>query len=226
MRLILASSGFTNEAIIKACENLVGKPRKEINFLVINEAIKAERWDCRWMIDSLKELADSFGGTIELLDLQAHDLAYVRESVAACDVIFCLGGQTDYLKKVFEETGFAELLPEILAQKVWVGSSAGSCVLCHKESEWASVKIFEETRENRHYLELLPIIFLPHFGSSWFPLLTEEVAIKESEQTDLPVYLVSDQAAIVVRGSLDEPQFEMVGNGFVVMQGGEAVQCG
>ena len=226
MKLILASSGFTNEEIIKACEELVGKPRKEINFLVLNEAIKAEKGDCRWLIDGLQEIADNFGGTIELLDLQAHDLNYAQERIAVCDVIFCFGGQTDYLKRVFEETGFVELLPEILEQKVWVGSSAGSCVLCHKESEWTSVNVFEETAENRHYLELLPIIFLPHFGSSWYPQLTEKVAIKESEQTDLPVYLVSDQAAIVVRGSLEEPQFEMVGNGFVVMRGGEVVERG
>lgn len=226
MKLILASSGFTNEAIIQACEKLVGKPRKEINFLVLNEAIKAEKGDCRWLIDGLEEIADNFGGVIELLDLQAHDLTYVRERIVACDVIFCFGGQTDYLKKVFEETGFAELLPEILAQKVWVGSSAGSCVLCHKESKDTSVRVFEETVENRHYLELLPIFFLPHFGSGWFPQLTEEVAIEESKLTALPVYLVSDQAAIVVRGSLNEPRFEMVGNGFVVVQGGEVVQRG
>ena len=126
MKLILASSGFTNEAIVKACEELVGKPRNAINFLVLNEAIKAEKGDCRWLIDGLQEIADNFGGIIELLDLQTHDLDYVQERIVTCDVIFCFGGQTDYLKKVFEETGFAKLLPEIFEQKVWVGSSAGS----------------------------------------------------------------------------------------------------
>ncbi len=226
MKLILASSGFTNGKIIEACEKLVGKSQAEINFLIINEAIKAEKGDCRWMIDSLKEIADNFGGTIELLDLQAHNLSYVQESVAACDVIFCLGGQTDYLKKVFEETGFAKILSKILEEKVWVGSSAGSCVLCHKESKDTSVKVFEETETNRHYLELLPIFFLPHFGSSWFPQLTEEVAVKESRATDLPVYLLSDQAAVVVWGSLEKPEFEMVGSGFVVVHDGEVIERG
>lgn len=226
MKLILASSGFTNEKIIKACEDLVGKSRRGINLLVLNEAIKAENGDCRWLIDGLKEIADNFGGVIELLDLQAHDLGYVRERIAECDVVFCFGGQTDYLKRVFEETGFANVLPGILEKKVWVGSSAGSCVLCHKESKETSVNVFEETEENRHYLEMLPIFFLPHFGSGWFPQLTEEVAVKESRMTDLPVYLVSDQAAVVVRGDLEEQEFEMVGSGFVVVRDGEVVQRG
>lgn len=135
MRTILASSGFTNEEIIRACEELVGKPRQKINFIILNEAIKAEKGDHRWFAESLAEITNNFGGTIELSDLQAHDLDYAKERIATCDVVFCFGGQTDYLKKVFEETGFAGYLPELLEEKVWVGSSAGSCVLCHKESK-------------------------------------------------------------------------------------------
>lgn len=224
MKAILASSGFTNETIIKACEELVGKPRGEINFVILNEAIKAESGDCRWLIDGFREIVDNFGGTIELLDLQAHDLEYIKERISGCDVIFCFGGQTDYLKKVFEQTGFAEILPEILEEKVWVGSSAGSCVLCHKESKETSVGVFQETVENRRFLELLPLYFLPHFGSDWFPQLNEEVAVRESKLTDLPIYLMSDQSAIVVRGSLEKPELTAIGTGFVVVNNGKVVR--
>lgn len=224
MKIILASSGFTNEEIIKACEELVGKPRAEINFLVINEAIKAEKGDCRWLISGLDEIANNFGGVVELLDLQAHDLSYVEERISECDVIFCFGGQTDYLKKVFEETGFAKILPKILEEKVWVGSSAGSCVLCHKESKDTSVNIFEETEQNRRYLELLPLFFLPHFGSKWFRKLSKETAMYESRLTELPVYLMSDASAVVVRGDWDEMRFETIGTGFVVVKGGEIIE--
>lgn len=224
MKAILASSGFTNETIIRECEELVGKPRGEINFVVLNEAIKAEKGDCRWLIEGLNEIAENFGGTIELLDLQAHDLEYVKDRIKGCDVVFCFGGQTDYLKNVFEKTGFAEILPEILGEKVWVGSSAGSCVLCHKESKETSVGVFEETVENRHYLELLPMFFLPHYKSDWFPQLTKEVAVRESKLTDLPVYLMSDQAAIVVTGSLEKPEFRAIGDGFTVVKNGKVVE--
>lgn len=224
MKAILASSGFTNEEIIQSLEGLAGKPRGEINFVILNEAVKAEAGDVRWLIEGLDEIAKNFGGTIELLDLQAHDLGYIKERIKGCDVIFCFGGQTDYLKEVFEKTGFGEILPEILEEKVWVGSSAGSCVLCHKESKETSVGVFEETVENRRYLELLPMFFLPHYKSDWFPQLTKEVAIYESKLTDLPVYLVSDQAAVVVRGSLEKPEFRVVGEGYVVVRDGKVIE--
>lgn len=223
MKTILASSGFTNEEIVVACEKLVGKPRAKINFVILNEAIKAEKGDCRWLIEGLNEIAEKFGGIIELVDLQAHELEHVKERMRECDVVFCFGGQTDYLKDVFVKTGFSEILPEIMEEKVWVGSSAGSCVLCYKESKQTSIKVFEETEKNRHYLELLPICFLPHYGSDWFPQLTKDVAIKESETMDVPVYLMSDQSAVVVRGSLDKPEFEVIGEGYVVLERGKLV---
>lgn len=224
MKAILASSGFTNEEIIRACEELAEKPRAEMDFIVLNEAVKAEKGDSRWLIEGLGEIARNFGGKVELLDLQAHDLAYIRERIATCDVVFCFGGQTDYLKEVFEKTGFVEILPEVLEEKVWVGSSAGSCVLCHKESEETTTGVYEETGENRRYLELLPICFLPHYQSTWFPKLTKEVAIRESQVTELPVYLMSDQAALVVRGSMEKPEFQAIGEGYVVAREGEVVK--
>ncbi len=224
MKAILASSGFMNEEIIEACEKLVGKTREKINFVVLNEAIKAEKGDCRWLIEGLEEIAENFGGVIELLDLQAHDLEYAKERIEGCDVVFCFGGQTDYLKEVFEKTGFVKILPEILEKKVWVGSSAGSCVLCHKESKETSVGVFQETVENRHYLEFLPIFFLPHYESEWFPQLTKEVAVRESGLTNLSVYLMSDQSAVVVTGSLKEPEFRVIGEGFVVVRDGKVME--
>lgn len=173
MKLLLASSGFTNEAIIKACEKLVGKPRAEINFAIINEAIKVEPGDHRWFVEGVEEIAQNFSGRIEFIDLQANKLDYVEDRIAEADAIFCFGGNTDYLTKVFEKTGFSKILPEILSEKVWVGSSAGSCVLCHKESRETTEGVFEEKPMSSHYLGLVPIfptafpwlVYSPHSRS-------------------------------------------------------------
>lgn len=226
MKLLLASSGFTNETIIKACEDLVGKPRAEINFVIINEAIKVEADDHRWFIDGLREIADNFGGSIEFVDLQAHPLKYVEERINTADAIFCFGGNTDYLTKVFLETGFAEALPKILEQKVWVGSSAGSCVLCHKESKNTTENIFMEKPMIDHYLNLIPIFFLPHFHSAWFPQLSEEVAVRESKNSEYPVYLMSDQSALVVSGDANHLELKPVGTDYYVVQRGQVVKEG
>lgn len=221
MKLLLASSGFTNESIIKACEDLVGKPRSEINFIILNEAIKAESGDHRWFFESASEIATNFGGNLELLDLQAHPLDYVQARIAAADAVFCFGGSTDYLAETFIKTGFAKILSEILAEKVWVGSSAGSCVLCHKESQEASEGIFEEKQLIDHYLDLVPIVFLPHLHG-WFKFDTPEI-LRESSLTELPVYAMSDQSALVVTGDPESLVYQPVGTDYLIAERGALI---
>lgn len=222
MKLLLASSGFTNETIIKTFEKLVSKPRTEANLVVINEAMKAEPGDHRWFIEECERLAHAIGGKIEFIDLQAHKLDYIEERLTTADAIFCFGGNTDYLTKVFEETGFSKILPKILSEKVWVGSSAGSCVLCHKESRETSEGVFEEKPMYGHFLNLVPIFFLPHFHG-WFTRLTPEVAKRESENTNLPVFLMSDQSALMVTGESDSIKIEPVGEDYLIFQKGEQI---
>lgn len=216
MKIILASSGLANEEIIGALEEMVGKPRDEINVAIINEAIKGEQGDMRWFAEELQRITEVIGGNIEFIDLQAHDLDYVERRIDVADMIFCFGGNTDYLANIFTKTGFDKLLPKILAEKVWVGSSAGSCVLCHKESEEIQKTVFREKREADHYMDIVPIIFLPHLHG-FFKFDQEEV-LRASELTDLPVYAVSDDCALKV---VDGEVAAVLGTDYIVAKGGE-----
>lgn len=216
MKLILASSGLANEEIITALEEMVGKPRKNINVAIINEAIKAESGDMRWFAEELERLASVIGSNLEFVDLQAHDLTYTKSRIALADMIFCFGGNTDYLATVFEKTGFANILPEILTEKVWVGSSAGSCVLCHKESEEIQSAIYKEKREADHFMDIVPIIFLPHLHG-FFKFDQPEV-IRASELTDLPVYALSDNCALKI---IDNNAPVILGTDYIIAQHGK-----
>lgn len=216
MKLILASSGLANEEIITTLEEMVGKPRKNINIAIINEAIKAESGDMRWFAEELERLASVIGGSLEFVDLQAHDLAYTKSRIALADMIFCFGGNTDYLATVFEKTGFANILPEILAEKVWVGSSAGSCVLCHKESEEIQSAIYKEKREADHFMDIVPIILLPHLHG-FFKFDQPEV-IRASELTDLPVYALSDNCALKI---IDNDTPVILGTDYIIAEHGK-----
>jgi len=218
MKAILASSGLANEEIISNLEEMVGKPRGEINVAVINEAIKGETGDMRWFTDELQNLATVIGGNIEFIDLQAHDLDYIERRIDVADMIFCFGGNTDYLANTFMKTGFDKLLPKILGEKVWVGSSAGSCVLCHKESEEIQRALYKEKRETDHYMEVVPIIFLPHLHG-YFKFDKAEV-LRASELTDLPVYAASDDCALRV---VDGEVVKILGTDYIVAKEGKMV---
>lgn len=216
MKLLLASCGLANEEIIAALEEMVGKPRKNINVAIINEAIKAESGDMRWFTEELARLSSVIGGNLEFIDLQAHDLDYIKNRIDLADMIFCFGGNTDYLATIFEKTGFAKILPEILAEKVWVGSSAGSCVLCHKESEEIQQALYKEKREADHYMDIVPIIFLPHLHG-FFKFDQPEV-IRASEATDLPVYALSDDCALKI---IDDNAPVILGSDYIIAEHGK-----
>lgn len=215
-RIILASSGLANEEIITATEKLINKSREDINVAVINEAIKAESGDMRWFTDEVTNLASVIGGNIEFVDLQAHDMQYIKQRIDAADMIFCFGGNTDYLANVFVKTGFDKILPEILAEKVWVGSSAGSCVLCYKESDEIQSAIYKEKRETDHFMEIVPIIFLPHLHG-WFQFDKAEV-LRASELTDLPVYAASDECALQI---VDDNEPVILGSDYIIARSGK-----
>ena len=220
MKIILGSCGLSTETIIKACEDLVGKSRKDINIAVINEAIKGESGDHRWFIEELQHLSEVVGRNIEFIDIQAHPLDYIEQRIKIADLVYCFGGNTDYLANTFVKTGFNKILPKILAEKVWVGSSAGSCVLCHKGPASIQRTIYREEYYVDSYMDIIPVVFLPHLHG-FFKFGEEEIK-QTSKETDLPVYALSDKAAIIVN---EKEPLKIVGEDYIIAKGGEVKQC-
>lgn len=166
MKAILFSSDFIGLNATEELEKLVGKPAKDINFMVLNEASAmslVESNDNSFFVDGMKYIKDNFGN-FAYVNLLALNKKQVIEQVKKCDVIFCFGGSTEWLKKVFDQTGFTELLPEILQTKVWCGSSAGSMILgkmINKDWQEKLYGSFEDYSVSG-YLDLLPFSILPH----------------------------------------------------------------
>ena len=216
MKIILGSCGLSTEPIIKACEKLVGKKRQDINVIIINEAIKGESGDHRWFTEELEHLTKTIGGNLEFIDIQAHPLDYIEERISKADLVYCFGGNTDYIANTFIKTGFEKILPKILEEKVWVGSSAGSCVLCHKGPTPIQRIIYKEEYSTDHYMGIIPIVFLPHLHG-YFKFGEEEIK-QISSSTDLPVYALSDNAAIIVNG---DNHLKVVGQDYIITRKGE-----
>lgn len=195
MKLLLTSAGLTTEEIIKTYEQLVGKKRQNIKVVAIEDAARAETGDMAWFETEKQHVLDN-SKSLEILPLQTQPLTKVRMMIESADVIYCFGGNADYLTKVLEDTGLAQTLPEILETKVWVGSSAGSCVMCHKESGQTAREVFQENPEIDHYLDIVPAVLLPHYHG-WFKFEEPEI-LREAKVAPYPVYAISDQAALKV----------------------------
>lgn len=126
-----------------------------------------------------------------------RDKAWLLRSA---DVIFVVGGHTDYLMSIFKETGFDELLRELLKTKVYVGSSAGSMVLCNRMSTEAYAKVYSEENDYgiTEYMELVNLAIKPHLNNVLFPQNNKDVLLDVAKNYKGVVYGLADDSAIVV----------------------------
>lgn len=219
MKLVLASQGFTTEEIANKTAELVGKPLKDVNVAVINEAyvaINSVR-DQKWIIDELSQLTQYVKGIISFVNLRAYDTNELRERVSFADMIYIVGGKQAILPKLFKETGFDELLLEFSANKVVFGTSAGANVLGRQiedKSYW-----LDQYGEYEEFLQfptlgLVDFNILPHFEREDHPKRNRERLGSLLKSHQFPLYGLTDTQAVFYN------------NGDISFAGGEPVKFG
>jgi dipeptidase E len=201
MKLLLCSEGFATPELIQKGAELVGKPQDQISVGIINEAFAVERGDKRWMLDNLQSVFDNFSAEVDIINLLALSIEEVESRLANKDLIFVVGGDTDYLMSVYQKTGFDKLLPKLLESKVYVGSSAGSMVVGSRVSADAYRLIYSEDSkwDIDEYLGLVDLSVMPHLDSPDFPNRNESL-IGAIGTFQGKVYGLRDDAAVVVDG--------------------------
>lgn len=199
MKLLLCSEGFHTPNTAQACVDLVGKPQDKITFAVINEAYAAVHGDKRWVISNLKDVADNFPAEMDMVNLLALPLDEIEERIMQKDAIFVVGGHTDYLMQVYVKTGFDKLLPKLLKNKVYVGSSAGSMVMGKRLSSEAYQTMYKEVAGygTTEYLGLVDFSIMPHIDSDDFPQRKEKL-IEAAKKNTGTIYGLCDDSAIIV----------------------------
>jgi len=220
MKFVLCSEGFHTPNTVEACVQLVGKPQDQISVGIINEAYAVEEGDKRWVLDNLNAVANNFSGEIDIINLLALSLKDVEKRLVDVDVIFVVGGDTDYLMSVYQKTGFDILLPKLLETKVYVGSSAGSMVVGKRISA-ATYKLMygEDSKwDISQYLGIVDFSVIPHLNSPHFPNRKESLlgAVGNFEGK---VYGLRDDSAVVVDGD----NIYTIGSDPVVIENGKLV---
>lgn len=200
MKLILSSNGFDSEAIIQEAERLVGKPRTEINSAAIAQGYAVETGNHRWVLDDLNRVAETLGGTFRIVNLLALNPKQIEAELRVVDVVFVSGGHTDYLMSVFEASGLAAMLPKLLNNLVYVGSSAGSMILGRRISTEAYQRIYGEdgTYGVSKYLEIVNFAMKPHLGSTFFPNTRLPNLQEVADTFDGVMYALPDNSALIV----------------------------
>ena len=217
MKLVLASAGFSTKEIVDKCIGLTAKPKDQIKLAVLNEAYAVEAGGHGWVLDTLNRIRNNFKNNIELVNLLALNLQKIEERIRTADVIFVVGGNPDYLMSVFNKTGFSKLLPDLLEDKVYVGSSAGSMILGRRVSTKAYLQTYGEANNygTSEYLGLVDLAIEPHFEGG----LSSGNLLRVSKGHKGVIYGLRDDSAIVIDG---EKQYT-IGSEVVKIRDGKLV---
>ena len=210
MKLLLTSAGVTNASIQAALVELLGKPIADSRALCIPTAQYGHpngTPENTWRFISgqsplpMCDLGWKSVGVLELTALPSIDrdrwVPWVRET----DVLLVFGGDALYLCHWMRESGLADLLPS-LAEKVWVGLSAGSMVLTPRIGsdfvQWKPPTGGDET------LGVVDFSICPHVNPEGTPGNTMAEAESWAAEIAGPAYAIDDDTAIrVVDGTVD-----------------------
>ncbi|OFY37448.1 MAG: hypothetical protein A2Z69_03375 [Bacteroidetes bacterium RBG_13_44_24] len=155
-----------------------------------------------------KKLSES-GINFEEIDIDRKNEDELRKLLKDKNAIWVEGGNTFYLLKAVQESGFNRVIKEQIEKGViYIGSSAGSYIMC-PTIEMSTWKKPGEEKErfgitDLAALNLIPFLIKAHYNPSLEEFLKEKLA-----NTKYPVKILKDGQAILVEGNT----YKLVGDG-------------
>ena len=212
MKLLLTSSGITNESIARALSELAERPLSELSIIHIPTAANTGSDDKSWIIDNLVDLQKQHFKSIDILDVAGVPPEVWKPRLQATDIISFGGGDEQYLAKVFREIGMKEFLLSLPDTKVYMGTSAGSMVA----GQYLPYSLLKMVYPEEDFGDLLEspmgfydFTFIPHLNSEWFTHVRKETLDEIKDKLEHSAYATDDQTAIkIVNGKV-----EIVGSG-------------
>lgn len=194
MRLILTSAGFSNKIIADTLRKLV----KEIKIAFIPTAANVEKGDKAWLINdylNCKKL-----GSVDIVDISALNKSVWLPRLKEANVIVVGGGDTKYLMDCINFSGLKKELPGLLRKRIYVGISAGSCVLSETLNTSSEYLYGDESKKSIKGLGYINFNVRPHLNSKYFPLVRDHVLKKYIKKIRGDTYAIDDKSAVVVDG--------------------------
>ena len=204
MKRLLTSGGIVNNSIRNALVAMMGKPIAEATALFVPTAEQPlGPFFVGRSAQNLRQPEWKAFGVLELTALPSIPQDAWLPKLEAADVLLVGGGDPLYLCYWMQQSGLADLLPE-LGQTVYVGMSAGSMVLApHIGQEFVNWRP-PTAGDSDKTLGLVDFAMFPHLDNPDLPKNTLAVAEKWAAKLTVPGYVVDDDTAIkVIDGAVE-----------------------
>lgn len=208
MKLLLTSTGITNESIKNKFIEMVGKEPRDIALAYIPTAINiSANPNKREAIDNIVRLSNMNLGSIDIVDFTAIPKELWLPRLKNVDAFFVEGGYPTYLLDEMKKVGLDTLLTTELKDKVYVGCSAGSNIL--GEVVIKSAKDVAERYKAHEGLGMVNFSIRPHFYRPDRSQFNEDSIAKLATTYKSVFYAIDDDTAIAV----EDGKIEIVSEG-------------
>lgn len=200
MKLLLTSGGITNESMVSALRELLGKDFAEAKLVFIPTAANVEAGDKWWLIEDLRKCKELGFKEVDIVDIAAVSEEVWRPRFENTDILLFSGGNTSYLMGQIKKSGLAKALPELLQKRVYVGISAGSMVVAPNLYETETARLYNEPILDpgaNIALGFVDFLVIPHLNSAHFPTVAERIG-EVAKDISTPLYVIDDQTAVKV----------------------------
>lgn len=190
-----------NESIIKAFRELCGKEFKDLKLAFVPTAANIEAGDKDWLLKDYEIIRKLGFKEFDIVDISAIPMDIWMKRLENAEVLVFGGGNNYHLAYWIKKSRLAQILPELLKTKVYVGISAGSLVLSKSLVFGIDEKPFAEELDgpiSDEGLGLVEFLVKPHVNSPYFQNRSFSDMEQEAKDVGFPVYAIDDQSAVVV----------------------------
>ena len=215
--MLLTSSGIANELVRDTLLGLLDRSPAESNIAVVIDAILPFDGDNSTTLSHLAELHALGWAEFDLMSLFGGPRSVIESRLRSADVIFCYGGTNHWLAHAWTASGLAPVLRELLDEKVYLGTSAGSMIFSRHHADM--VDAFDD-QEEVEMLQLesvgaaVPLFdwsLLAHLDAPYFPDQTDETLAAGAARLGAPLYVIDDDTALLIRDPDEAPEVVSTG---------------
>ena len=190
MKIILSSD---LSFLLKGGYELSGIKKDKMKIGYITTASKGDRGD---FSRKLKYLIQDAGYVFDEIDIEGKTKEEIKNFFKDKNIIHMEGGNSFYLIRAVRETGFTEVLRELLEEgKIFIGTSAGAYIMCPT----IEVSNWDETGKPRFdvtdftALNYVPFVLKVHYKDE------QELKVREKMKTlKYPLRILRDGQGILV----------------------------
>jgi len=201
MKLILASD---LSFLLKYGYKLTGISKDKMEIGYITTASKGDRGD---FSRKLKYAIRDNGYNFEEIDIEGKTKEEIKNFFKDKNIIHMEGGNCFYLIRAIRETGFAEILKELLEEgKIYIGTSAGAYMMCPS----IEVANWDDTGKGRFDVtDFIALNYVPFVLKAHYKDETEKKVREKMKILKYPLRILRDGQGIFV----EDGRYIFVGDG-------------